>query len=185
MGEDALHDGFYYHNPLWQYLKGRRQASQDRKEERGYESAYPDEISRRSTDGRSINFCCQANDHYLLKEIHLPRTSILTMDRAYIDYAQFQRLTEEGICYVTKMKKNLKYTVLSSVMAVNESGLVKYRDERILFEKGELKHESRRVEIWSEKSKKSVVLLTNNFELSTEDLEEIYRRRWAIETLYK
>lgn len=39
--------------------------------------------------------------------------------------------------------------------------------------------------MWSKGSKKSVVLLTNNFELSTEDIAEIYRRRWAIETLYK
>ena len=42
------------------------------------------------------------HDHYLLKEVHLPQNSTLAMDRAYIDYAQFQRLTEEGVCYVTK-----------------------------------------------------------------------------------
>lgn len=125
------------------------------------------------------------HDHYLLKEVHLPQDSVLAMDRAYIDYAQFQRLTEEGVCYVTKMKKNLRYTVLSSVISVNEYGLAECRDERILFEKGTLKHESRRVEMWSKGTKKSVVLLTNNFELSTEDIAEIYRRRWAIETLYK
>ena len=125
------------------------------------------------------------HDHYLLKEVHLPKDSVLAMDRAYIDYAQFQRLTEEGVCYVTKMKKNLRYTVLSSVISVNEYGLAECRDERILFEKGELKHESRRVEMRSKAEKKSVVLLTNNFELSTEDIAEIYRRRWAIETLYK
>ena len=82
-------------------------------------------------------------------KVHLPKDSVLAMDRAYIDYAQFQRLTEEGVCYVTKMKKNLRYTVLSSVISVNEYGLAECRDERILFEKGELKHESRRVEIWS------------------------------------
>lgn len=125
------------------------------------------------------------HDHYLLKEVHLPKDSVLAMDRAYIDYAQFQRLTEDGVCYVTKMKKNLRYRVLSSVISINEHGLAECRDERILFEKGELKHESRRVELWREGSKKSVVLLTNNFELSTEDIAEIYRRRWAIETLYK
>ena len=34
-------------------------------------------------------------------------------------HAQFQRLTEEGVCYVTKMEKNLKYEVLESVMYVN------------------------------------------------------------------
>lgn len=60
-----------------------------------------------------------------------------------------------------------------------------HTDMEILFEKGKLKHKARRVELWSNNSKKSVVLLTNNFELSVEDLEEIYKRRWAIETLYK
>ena len=125
------------------------------------------------------------HDHYLLKEVHLPQNSMLAMDRAYIDYAQFQRLTEEGVCYVTKMKKNLKYKELSSVAYVSKDGLVTHTDMHILFEKGELKHEARRVELWSNNSKKSVVLLTNNFELSVEELEEIYKRRWAIETLYK
>ena len=125
------------------------------------------------------------HDHYLLKEVHLPKDSTLTMDRAYIDYAQFQRLTDEGVCYVTKMKKNLKYKVLESVTYVNPNGLVEYQDQKVLFEKGDLKHESRRIEIWYRDKKQSVVLLTNNFELTLEDVEEIYKRRWAIESLYK
>lgn len=125
------------------------------------------------------------HDHYLLKEVHLPKNSTLAMDRAYIDYAEFQRLTEEGVCYVTKMKKNLRYTVLNSAVCVNPKGKVSWKDERILFEKGELKHEARRVELWYEGSPKSVVLLTNNFSLPIADVEEIYKRRWAIETLYK
>ncbi len=125
------------------------------------------------------------HDHYLLREVHLPKDSTLTMDRAYIDYAQFQRLTEEGVCYVTKMKKNLRYKELSSVSYVSPDGLVTHTDKRIVFQKGDLRHESRRVELWSQDSTKSVILLTNNFELSVEDIEEIYKRRWAIETLYK
>ena len=125
------------------------------------------------------------HDHYLLKKIHLPKDSTLAIDRAYIDYAQFQRFTEEGVCYVTKMKKKLKYSVLSSVIYVNEKGFVVAKEEKIVFEKDELRHESRKVEIWEENKRESVVLLTNNFEFSFEDLREIYRRRWAIETLYK
>ena len=34
-------------------------------------------------------------------------------------------------------------------------------------------------------TKKTVVLLTNNFEFTVEDIAEIYRLRWAIESLYK
>lgn len=125
------------------------------------------------------------HDHYLLKKVHLPKESTLTMDRAYIDYAQFQRLTEEGVCYVTKMKKNLTYKELSSTAYVSPEGLVTHIDKHILFQKEKVRHEARCVELWSNNSRKSVTLLTNNFELSVEELAEIYKRRWAIETLYK
>ena len=124
------------------------------------------------------------HDHYLLKEVHLPKDSTLAMDRGYIDIAQFQRLTEEGVCYVTKMKKNLKFEVLESVTYVNADGLVTHIDQKVRFTRGELIHEARRVEIVCE-TKKPVVLLTNNFEFTVEDIFEIYRLRWAIESLYK
>ena len=84
------------------------------------------------------------------------------MDRGYGDIAQFQRLTEEGVCYVTKMKKNLKYEVLESVTYVNAEGLVTHIDQKVRFTRGELIHEARRVEIFYE-TKKPVVLLTNNW----------------------
>jgi hypothetical protein len=87
------------------------------------------------------------HDHYLLKEVHLPKDSTLAMDRGYIDIAQFQRLTDEGVCYVTKMKKNLKYEVLKSVTYVNQEGLVTHVDQNVLFTRGELTHEARKVEI--------------------------------------
>ena len=74
------------------------------------------------------------HDHYLLKMVHLPKESTLTMDRAYIDYIQFQRLTEEGVCYVTKMKKNLTYKELSSTAYVSREGLVTHIDKYILFQ---------------------------------------------------
>lgn len=124
------------------------------------------------------------HDHYLLKEVHLPKDSTLAIDRGYIDIAQFQRLTDEGVCYVTKMKKNLRYDVVDSVTYVDQQGLVTHIDQKVLFYRRDLVHEARRVVIFSEK-KKPVTLLTNNFEFSVEDISEIYRLRWAIESLYK
>ena len=124
------------------------------------------------------------HDHYLLKEVHLPKDSTLAIDRAYIDIAQFQRLTDEGVCYVTKMKKNLKYEVLDSITYVNPDGLVTHTDQKLRFTRKELTHEARRVDIFY-KDKKPVTLLTNNFDFSVDEISEIYRLRWAIESLYK
>ena len=83
------------------------------------------------------------------------------------------------------MKNNLTYKELSSVTYVSPDGLVTHTDKKIIFEKGEIRHEAIRVELWSNNSHKSVVLLTNNFKLDVTNLEEIYKRRWAIESLYK
>lgn len=106
------------------------------------------------------------------------------MDRGYVDIAQFQRLPEEGVCYVTKMKKNLKFEILESVSYTNTEESVTHIDQKVRFTRGELTHEARRVEIFYE-TKKPVVLLTNNFEFTVEDISEIYRLRWVIESLYK
>lgn len=73
------------------------------------------------------------------------------------------------MCYVTKMKKNLKYEVLESVTYVNPDGLVTHIDQKVRFTRGELTHDARRVEIFEE-TKKSVALLTNNFDFSVEDI---------------
>ena len=71
-----------------------------------------------------------------------------------------------------KMKKNLKYEVLESVMYVNTEGLVAHIDQKVRFTRGELIHEARRVEIFYA-NKKPVVLLTNHFDFTVEDIAEI------------
>ena len=50
------------------------------------------------------------NDSFMLKPSALSKGDIMAMDCAYIDYGKFQQLTERGVIYVTKMKKNLRYS---------------------------------------------------------------------------
>ena len=83
------------------------------------------------------------HDHYLLKEVHLPKDSTLAMDRGYVDIAQFQRLTEEGVCYVTKMKKNLKYEVLNPLCTSIQRDLWHILTKKYVLQEGNssMKHE--------------------------------------------
>ncbi len=46
------------------------------------------------------------NDSFMLKPSTLSKGDIMPMDRAYIDYEKFEQLTQRGVVYVTKMKKN-------------------------------------------------------------------------------
>ena len=65
------------------------------------------------------------------------------MDRAYINYEKFERLTERNVVYVTKMKRNLKYETLIDFMEMTPEGKMEYREMVIVFRKGEINHVAR------------------------------------------
>ena len=48
----------------------------------------------------------------MLAPNHFRHDEIVALDRAYINYAKFEALTERNVVYVTKMKKNLVYDTL-------------------------------------------------------------------------
>ena len=48
-------------------------------------------------------------------------------------------LSRNGVTYVTKMKKNLKYTVQKDIMYMNDDGLMTCREQWVTFTKEENK----------------------------------------------
>ena len=128
------------------------------------------------------------NDSFMLAPIHYKRDEIAAMDRAYINYAKFEELTDRGVVYVTKMKKNLNYEVLVDCMHQNPQGLMEYRERVVVFRKGDVNHIARiitYVDIKKGKQPKLISLLTNDFDMPLETIVAIYRRRWQIESLFK
>ena len=77
------------------------------------------------------------NDSFMLRPATLHKGDIMAMDRAYIDYEKFQQLTERGVIYVTKMKKSLKYTILSDTMYQTPDGLTEVRIQNVEFVRSE------------------------------------------------
>ncbi len=128
------------------------------------------------------------NDSFMLAPSSYPSESLVAMDRAYINYEKFEALTERNVVYVTKMKKNLTYEVLEDCMDMNEDGQMKYREQVVVFRKGEINHIARiitYVDIKKGKQPKLIRLLTNDFDMSLDDIVMIYKRRWLIESLFK
>ena len=128
------------------------------------------------------------NDSFMLAPSHYKRDEIASMDRAYINYAKFEELTDRGVVYVTKMKKNLNYEVLVDCMHQNRQGLMEYREQVVVFRKDDINHIARiitYVDIKKGKQPKLVSLLTNDFDMPLETIVAIYRRRWQIESLFK
>ena len=130
------------------------------------------------------------NDSFMLKPSNLSKGDIMAMDRAYIDYAKFEQLTQRGVIYVTKMKKNLKYSVLSDTMYQTPEGLMEVRIQNVEFVKqvkdGETIHHKARVITYVDVNKRKLIaLLTNDMDSDPEEIIAIYRKRWEIELLFK
>ena len=75
------------------------------------------------------------NDSFMLKPTNYNDGDIIAMDRAYIDYSKFEELTNRGVIYVTKMKKNLVYDVHSDMMYMAHEGLMEHRVQVVEFKK--------------------------------------------------
>ena len=128
------------------------------------------------------------NDSFMLVPSKFLESEIIAMDRAYINYEKFEELTKRGVVYVTKMKKNLKYELLSDLMEMTPDGKMDYRVQVVEFRKGDIKHIARivtYVDIKKGKQPKLISLLTNDFDMRPDTIEDIYRRRWQIESLFK
>ena len=128
------------------------------------------------------------NDSFMLAPSHYSRNEITAMDRAYINYVKFEELTDRGVIYVTKMKKNLNYEVLVDCVHQNPQGLMQYRELVVVFRRDDISHIARiitYVDIKKGKQPRLISLLTNDFDMPPETIVSIYRRRWQIEMLFK
>ena len=128
------------------------------------------------------------NDTFMLVPSKFSEREIAAMDRAYINYDKFEELTEQNVVYVTKMKKNLNYELLLDFMEMTPAGKMEYREQIVVFSKGDTRHIARiitYVDFKKGKLPRLISLLTNDFDMRPETIVEIYRRRWQIEALFK
>jgi hypothetical protein len=122
----------------------------------------------------------------IAKSLSFPKGSIVVMDRGYTDYALFARWTKEGVFFVTRQKGNAQYTVVERTVPQNRNIL---KDQIITFNgylsKKKYPHPLRRIAVWDEEKKETIVLVTNHFTFGSTTLAAIYKDRWQIEIFFK
>ena len=112
--------------------------------------------------------------------------TVVVMDRGYIDYEWFVRLTLQGVYFVTRLKDNASFDIVEDRMVPTNSGILK--DQIIFFHNQAVpdkEHFFRIVEIWDEEKQRSFTFLTNNMQFAASTIAAIYKDRWQVELFFK
>ena len=122
------------------------------------------------------------------RALQFPQGSIVAIDRGYNDYSWYNQLTRNKIFFVTRLKINAKFKVISRRSVLKNKGLTS--DQVIKFTAlkptKECPIELRRIGYQDkETGKHYVFFLTNNFKLSAKTIADIYKARWQVELFFK
>ena len=119
-----------------------------------------------------------------------PQGSIVVMDRGYNDYAFFNRLSQDAITFITRLKDNSVHTSLATkdaCRAVDDKG--QWGDYKMRFTSKKAQaisdREYRVIQWYDSDNKRWFEFITNNFELSPEEIALLYHERWNIELFFK
>ena len=131
-----------------------------------------------------------ANDKIFMPDVFLKRGDILIFDKAYQKFRQWQKWTEAGVNWVTRIQDNQYYEVLQQKVidtAKQKKGVCD--DQKIIIGRGSSPNTTpitvRLVSYYVPHLKKIFHYLTNNFRFSAETVASLYEDRWQIETYFK
>jgi|KBSSwiStaDraftv2_1062776.scaffolds.fasta_scaffold224056_2 hypothetical protein len=126
-----------------------------------------------------------ANDSQYLKEIQLPKGSIIVFDRGYYDFTAFNRFTNDNITWVTRRRKLFTYEVLKQYTITDNDGSI-ISDEQIqLGWRSGIKVIARLVIYKDIASGEQYEFISNNFKMKPDTIAKLYQKRWQIELLFK
>ena len=111
----------------------------------------------------------------------------VVMDRGYNDYELFAWLSKRNTCFVTRIKENAQSSRLKDDVLEETENYGDYRfsfiTEKAKEKCGKLKF--RLIQWHDQENDRRFEFITNDFELTAEEVADLYRERWQIELFFK
>lgn len=111
--------------------------------------------------------------------------AINIFDRGYVDYRKFDLYCAKSIRFITRLKSNADVHVMEEKTVDPESGIL--RDATVKLGNKYtylMEHPLRLIECLDSEGN-TVMILTSEFNMSAEEIGDLYRNRWQIELFFK
>jgi len=142
-------------------------------------------------DGYLPSYACistgKVHEINIARKLTWPAATIITFDRAFMDFEWFASLIRQGVWFVTRAKDNLSYRVVKRLIPPLNRNILK--DEIIVlagfYSYQDCPFPLRRIASLDPKTGETVELLTNLLHFGASTISAIYKDRWQIEILFR
>lgn len=133
---------------------------------------------------KAVITTAKEHDRNQLEVLVDDQEAMYVFDRGYVDYEQFDRMTDEGYFFVSRLKKNAVIRELETFSLPDDSTVLSDKMVYIGTTQNRTENVFRLLEVVDTKGN-ILRLITNRFDLDAEEISDIYRSRWAIELFFK
>ncbi|WP_307330460.1 IS4 family transposase, partial [Evansella vedderi] len=133
---------------------------------------------------KAVITTAKEHDRNQLEVLIDDKDAMYVFDRGYVDYERFDRMTDDGYFFVSRLKKNAVIREIESFSLPEDSTVLSDKMVYIGTTQKRAENIFRLLEVIDTKGN-ILRLITNRFDLSAEEISEIYRSRWAIELFFK
>lgn len=129
------------------------------------------------------------NDISFMSKVVLPTGSTVIMDRGYRSHKYYNLWTQQGIRWVTRLREPCYWIPLQFQLVDDEQKLLGVLSDELIQlgfpQKKTEKVECRLIRFWDQKTNKLFEFLTNDFISTPSVIADLYKKRWAVELLFK
>jgi IS4 transposase len=147
------------------------------------------EAASAAVEGASITKA-RVNDITEGRKLPIEAGATYVFDKGYCNYSWWHSIDQKGAIFVTRFKRDAALKFVSERRASKKKGIL--RDSVVAFalrtprggHRNSYSTSLRRIEV-QRPDKAALVLATNNLASPAEEIALVYKRRWAIELLFK